>query len=121
MRKKILMMVGAFIAGGATVTGVRKFLKMKEGERFASWYEEEEEEPEDLDFDEDLDLDFDLEGDEEQIKRQEQKLETIVKEVCENRIVFTEEQINKIQNAVKRRIQELKLINSLYGEVTADE
>lgn len=61
MKKKFLMMTGAFIAGGAAVTGLRHYLNEKEKERLASWDEdyEEEDEIDDFGFDEDLDWEDD--------------------------------------------------------------
>lgn len=125
MKKKFLMMAGAFMASAAAVTGIRHYLVKKEKERLASWDEDCEEDEEDIDdfgFDEDLDLDFEFEkDDEERAKEYEQTLEELVKSVAENRLLFKEDQVKKLQNALNRRADELRLINSLYGEVGANE
>ena len=55
MKKKLLMVTGAFAAGAAAITGLRHYLVKMEKEKLASFdddYEDEDDEFDDFGFDE---------------------------------------------------------------------
>ena len=110
MKKKFLMMAGAFIAGGAAATGLRHYLKEKEKERLASWDEDyeddEEDEIDDFQFDEDLDLDFDLSDDDEDDDDSEYSydyLENICRQLIAHKLELSPEQYERIIYALGLR------------------
>jgi len=108
MKKKLLMMAGAFIAGGAAVTGLRHYLKKKELERLASWDEdyEEDDEFDDFGFDEDLDADFDPD---DAFKKEADAdlLEDVVDHLLEHRLELNDRQVNNLLGAIELRNVEL--------------
>jgi len=109
MKKKIIMMAGAFVAGGAAVTALRHYLKKKENERLTAWdeeYEDEEDEINEFGFDEDLDEDFEMDVElKEQLDRD--TLEEVVEYLLDNRISLTDTQVENILRALELRKVEI--------------
>jgi len=107
-KKIVLAMAGAFIAGGAAVTGLRHYLKKKEQERLASWDEdyEEDDEFDDFGFDEDLDADFDPD---DAFKKEADAdlLEDVVEHLLEHRLELNDRQVNNLLGAIELRNVEL--------------
>lgn len=110
MKKKIIMMAGAFIAGAATVTGIRHYLVKQEKERLALWDEdyedEDEEEIDDFGFDEDLDDDFKLD-EERKAQIDKDTLEEVVEYMLDNRSSLTDAQVQSIIRALNLRRVEI--------------
>lgn len=109
MKKKLLMMTGAFIAGAVAATGLRHYLEKREKERLASWdedYEDEEDEFDDFGFDEDLDIDFDPNA----CGKKEADAE-LLKDVCnhliEHRMELSDSQVDTLLKAIELRRIEL--------------
>ena len=101
MKKKLLMMAGAFIAGATVVTGLRHYLVKTEKEKLASFdddYEDEDDEIDDFGFDEDLDLDFELD---EESKVDHELLEDAVLYVVSNSKYLTGKQSDYLRAALK--------------------
>jgi len=110
MKKKIIMMAGAFIAGAATVTGISHYLVEKEKKRLALWDEEyedeDEEEIDDFGFDEDLDDDFKLD-EEKKAQIDKDTLEEVVEYMLDNRSSLTDAQVQSIIRALNLRRVEI--------------
>lgn len=101
MKKKLLMMAGAFIAGATAVTGLRHYLVKTEKEKLASFdddYEDEDDEIDDFGFDEDLDLDFELD---EESKVDHELLEDAILYVVSNSKHLTRKQIEYLKATLK--------------------
>ena len=96
MKKKLLMVTGAFVAGAAAVTGLRHYLVKMEKEKLASF--DDDYEFDDFGFDEDLDLDF--EPDEES-KVDHELLEDAVLYVVSNSKYLTGKQSDYLRAALK--------------------
>lgn len=117
MKKKILMMAGAFIAGGAAVTGLRHYLVKMEKEKLASFdddYEDEDDEFDDFGFDEDLDMDFDP-NEFEKKEADEELLNDVCNHLIEHRLELTDSQVDTLLKAL-----ELRNIELLAGVVRKD-
>ena len=101
MKKKLLIMAGAFIAGATAVTGLRHYLVKTEKEKLASFdddYEDEDDEIDDFGFDEDLDLDFDPD---EEPKVDHELLEDAIVYVASNSKHLTGKQIDYLKATLK--------------------
>lgn len=120
MKKKIIMMAGAFIAGAATVTGIRHYLVKQEKERLALWDEdyedEDEEEIDDFGFDENLDDDFKLD-EERKAQIDKDTLEEVVEYMLDNHSSLTDAQVQSIIRALNlRRVEILTGVGRKGGQ-----
>lgn len=118
MKKKILMMAGAFVAGAAAVTGIRHYLEKMVKEDLESFddYEDEEDGIDDFIFEEDLSLDFDLKPDKGEDDNEEDDdeddddsefsydyLENICRQLIAHRLELSSEQSERIIYALGLR------------------